>query len=806
MGTLFARAREMTKQLLIVLRATVKDHPVDDETMKELWLHSPMYWTIFTLVAGTFALDKTVHPVQEQGRIRFKDEYVQDVNFAKNFSFKDITDIAVNPVLKHVFVLQRSVPFVTVWSTNDTLLYSWKTTDIGYPHSITLKGTDLSTASVWITDMAGPVTVTDSYGHCIKEFTYKGDYIKSIGSCGKYTNGSSVNPIRFDKVTDIAWSPTSEHYYIADGDLGGLNNRIVVMDSEFHVVDVWNAKNRPGSGPGQFNLPHAIKIDVCNRVWITDAQNYRVQIFSDKGQYLSELKCFGNTLVYGLDFLHTNYSTTKLDSSLLLTTKSVSDNHAEIVCVPVKMDCLNPKDIGVCEIERRFVLSQSVTESKYSPKQSKDETSSMLHSVTVDALSGDIYLSQLPGGTPPLKFYPAPHPPVGNIDQAFCSTDPPQWPMEWNATVLLTPYTDSPLITAQMIYSAPSQAIYVQKSGPHDNRQGTLTVEDRTYTIERDVVGNVKCLGPIDIKKSWITPSPGWLSGRNCKCHGAKVTAGIETVLWRCPNENKFVDWFWFDATTQRLWRMFFNANASKIPVLGDYTMVSFSSLGSDTQLLQKLLKICTNKRNSPLPTFYPNYTLPLLPLNFVTGFSYSGCEGKSKLQYWPEQFYLTVTMLPVNDYNPMPTSVIYDWTQQSQHTIMYAINSTTSAYLIHNNTYIMERSSFNKKVTCLSQQKFGPPRPDWMFLDKCKCMGTISNNKLLSPWPTTAIAVCPLEDGRVFWTWFAISEYYPVIFFETLSPPQEGTSLAYADYHQFYPNNMLVDVQDFVPPHQCMN
>ena len=86
--------------------------------------------------------------------------------------------------------------------------------------------------------------------------------------------------------------------------------------------------------------------------------------------------------------------------------------------------------------------------------------------------------------------------------------------------------------------------------------------------------------------------------------------------------------------------------------------------------------------------------------------------------------------------------------------------------------------------------------------------MGTIKNNSMLSPWPSTVIAVCPLENRRVFWTWFGIEtnsyNYTPVIFLETLAPPHEGTNLAFADYHDFYPGKMLVNVLNFIVPKQC--
>lgn len=187
-----------------------------------------------------------------------------------------------------------------------------------------------------------------------------------------------------------------------------------------------------------------------------------------------------------------------------------------------------------------FVLGQNLTDMA---------DSSMLHSITVDPLLHDIYLTKLPGNTPPLKFYPTPPPPPRNL--SVCTDNPPKWPMLWNAMILLTPYSNkSSLMTAQVFYSAHEKAMYVQLDG-HDSKfpSDTLTINDQTYSIERDNAGSVKC-------QQWKTPTPHWLSGCKCKCQG--TASGGQALLWQCPDHD-FVDWFWFNKTTNKPWRIFLN-------------------------------------------------------------------------------------------------------------------------------------------------------------------------------------------------------------------------------------------------------
>ena len=102
----------------------------------------------------------------------FQEQYMMDESFAEGFSFANVSDIAVNVEQHQVFVLQRSYPAVTVWNTDGIFLFAWSTKDIGYPHSIKLNGSDPKGATVWVTDMDD---------HCVKEFTYYGQYINSLG-------------------------------------------------------------------------------------------------------------------------------------------------------------------------------------------------------------------------------------------------------------------------------------------------------------------------------------------------------------------------------------------------------------------------------------------------------------------------------------------------------------------------------------------------------------------------------------------------------------------------------------------------
>ena len=43
-----------------------------------------------------------------------------------------------------------------------------------------------------------------------------------------------------------------------------------------------------GKGPGQFDLVHGVAIDQKHRIYVADRTNNRIQVFTEKGQFIEE--------------------------------------------------------------------------------------------------------------------------------------------------------------------------------------------------------------------------------------------------------------------------------------------------------------------------------------------------------------------------------------------------------------------------------------------------------------------------------------------------------------------------------------
>jgi len=83
----------------------------------------------------------------------------------------------------------------------------------------------------------------------------------------------------FRQPTDVAWD-SQGNIYISDG---YVNSRVAKYSKAGDWMKSWGER---GTGPGQFNTPHAIVVDRNDNVYVGDRANRRIQVFDTDGKFL----------------------------------------------------------------------------------------------------------------------------------------------------------------------------------------------------------------------------------------------------------------------------------------------------------------------------------------------------------------------------------------------------------------------------------------------------------------------------------------------------------------------------------------
>lgn len=141
----------------------------------------------------------------------------------------------------------------------------------------------------------------DSANHTVMKFSLNGELLMTLGTRDRL--GPLGGPFR--SPTRAVQSGSGE-IFVSDG---YWQNRVHKFTSGGeHILswgggepvfkeEAWNlykqemggkATGIPGSGRGEFNLPHDVTVDSENRVYVMDRENNRCQVFDAQGEYLEE--------------------------------------------------------------------------------------------------------------------------------------------------------------------------------------------------------------------------------------------------------------------------------------------------------------------------------------------------------------------------------------------------------------------------------------------------------------------------------------------------------------------------------------
>jgi len=126
-------------------------------------------------------------------------------------------------------------------------------------------------------DPEGNTWLVDAPGQVIYKLNPQGKVIMQLGQKGVM----GMTAKNFNLPTDIAFAPGGE-LYVTDG-YG--NPRVVKYSHDGKFLLQWGTR---GSGPGEFQLPHNVAVDAQGKVYVSDRENQRVEVFDANGKFLTE--------------------------------------------------------------------------------------------------------------------------------------------------------------------------------------------------------------------------------------------------------------------------------------------------------------------------------------------------------------------------------------------------------------------------------------------------------------------------------------------------------------------------------------
>ena len=182
-----------------------------------------------------------------------------------SLSIRGVSGVAVDSH-DRVYVFQRQGPPVLVFDREGHFLAPWQRPD-GVPadaHHIHV-GPDDS------------VYLVDRDAHQVLKYTSDGELLASMGARDR---ASLQAP--FNHPADICVAPSGE-LFVADGYGNSSVHRFAPGG------DYITSFGSPGNGPGEFLVPHAVRVSNDGRVYVADRENNRVQVFTTGRRVLDSM-------------------------------------------------------------------------------------------------------------------------------------------------------------------------------------------------------------------------------------------------------------------------------------------------------------------------------------------------------------------------------------------------------------------------------------------------------------------------------------------------------------------------------------
>ena len=184
------------------------------------------------------------------------------------------------------------IPPILVYTQQGKLLRTLGAGLFVWPHGIFV----MPNLTMWVTDAVGPSGVDKNNpgkGHQVFHLDRNAKVLLALGKPGIAGAGHDT----FNAPSDVVVARNGD-IFVADGHGAATGARIVKFDKKGQYIKEWGTR---GSGPGQFEAPHAMAMDSQGRLFVADRPNSRIEIFDQDGKFLMEWKQFGRPSGLAID-------------------------------------------------------------------------------------------------------------------------------------------------------------------------------------------------------------------------------------------------------------------------------------------------------------------------------------------------------------------------------------------------------------------------------------------------------------------------------------------------------------------------
>ena len=176
-----------------------------------------------------------------------------------------------------VHVFTRTPHPVLIFDAEGNFIKSWGEGVFSRPHNAFI-GPDESFYCI------------DDFDHTVRKCTYDGQILMTLGTKDQPTDtgydGKDYHSIKrgagpFNRPTSLGIGPGGE-LYVSDG-YG--NSRVHKFSPDGKLIKSWGG---PGTGPGEFSIVHTVCVAKNGTVYVSDRENYRIQLFTADGDFIEE--------------------------------------------------------------------------------------------------------------------------------------------------------------------------------------------------------------------------------------------------------------------------------------------------------------------------------------------------------------------------------------------------------------------------------------------------------------------------------------------------------------------------------------